>query len=324
MKRILLVVACTNGAIAFLNAGMGVRGIVLGRPLYLLAVSCAATALTGAACIINIRKYLKEKALGSNRTSEASASDPGAGTFDITITADTSALTDALRRTSGLAAARHRALNSGGLVMPGQAPPEPEIEHVEGDMPILAHRIARLTFDGTSLPFKPLHRGRPFGVDSTARCEVEHAYMSVRGFYESRPKPHTSPGLDCQCGFYSVPSDVEPWGEGHDFVTLLVELSGTVIEHEKGYRAEHQRVVECQVPACRYCGNQSAVIDVRSGQMYEATCKAHVAQVAVEQCGDGRVLIDVADLSLPVPTVPLGRSVDAGALGVPTPEAGPA
>jgi hypothetical protein len=56
------------------------------------------------------------------------------------------------------------------------------------------------------------------------------------------------------CGFYAVPADLLPNWRRDGYASLLVELSGTVIEHEAGYRAEHQRVVQVTPPPCPGCG----------------------------------------------------------------------
>lgn len=51
--------------------------------------------------------------------------------------------------------------------------------------------------------------------------------------------PHHAPDWDCRCGIYGLkemPVSVEPG------VTGIVELSGQVIEHEDGYRAEKARI----------------------------------------------------------------------------------
>lgn len=243
----------------------------------------------------------KEKRNGSNRGTEASAHDSDAeGDSDDSF---------------------HITINNPGAfsISPGSflttidapsKPPTPDAEKVESDMPILAHRVARLRFDGTDKPFGPLHYGKPFGRDAKARCEQSDPYgmsFAAFGIRPSVPQRHKAPSLGCNCGYYALPSDLNAWEEGHDYVTLMVELSGTVIEHEKGYRASHQRVVECQIPACRYCGRKASVLDLRGGQMYAATCGYHIATVAPDENGDGRVLLSVTDIALPVPVTFLGR-----------------
>lgn len=55
-------------------------------------------------------------------------------------------------------------------------------------------------------------------------------------------RAHLAPNWACTCGFYAVPADQI---NSHGYLGLIaeVELTGVVIEHEGGYRAEHQRIV---------------------------------------------------------------------------------
>jgi hypothetical protein len=207
---------------------------------------------------------------------------------------------------------------NGGYIGTRSEPREspPELEVVESDLPILATRVARLWFDGSPKRWGALNQGTRFGVDADAECRRDdsryiYAALSIGSYtVPTRPASHDAPSLDCHCGFYAVPSDVEPWAETADYVTLLVELSGTVIEHEKGYRAGHQRVIECQLPACQFCGREAEVLDVRDARMFSATCEAHVVTVAPEHAGTGRVLVSVDDAValLPVPVSRLGAA----------------
>lgn len=101
-------------------------------------------------------------------------------------------------------------------------------------MPILAKRGAYLCydFDTGKASFQSCNKSDEFSVDADAEC------LMFR---------HKAPRTQCSCGFYAVPSDelCYPTIGG---VRLLVELSGVVIEHEEGYRAQHQRILECQIP----------------------------------------------------------------------------
>lgn len=58
--------------------------------------------------------------------------------------------------------------------------------------------------------------------------------------------PHESPSWQCTCGYYAFKNLPHPWGEDvrelfsdGDVVFAAVHLSGHVIEHEKGYRAQY-------------------------------------------------------------------------------------
>lgn len=180
---------------------------------------------------------------------------------------------------------------------------QPELERVESDMPILAHRAAGLTVMPTSAPFMTVSGKGSFGVDTEAHCAAQRYYDVKYGSDRSRKDRHKAPGVNCECGLYALPTDLAPTYEGPSYVTLMVELSGTVIECERGYRAEHQRVIECQIPPCAYCGRQADLIVVNKFQMEQATCAAHKP---VDE--PGKVYVAVDDLRLPVPVTRLGRS----------------
>jgi len=91
----------------------------------------------------------------------------------------------------------------------------------------------------------------------------------------------------------------------------LVELSGVVVEHERGYRAQHQRVVEVQVPPCLYCGDEAGLVrvglisDFRCEVMTGVTCFRHQRGDEMVTIPDLRRLlgVPVTCQSLPVPEV---------------------
>lgn len=227
---------------------------------------------------------------GSNREAEAGPqhSDPSPYTY-VSWATGGSVTTRAITSTSGTRS--------------DLTPAEPKLEVVESDQPILAQRAARLVFNGNSNHWASLHiTGVSFGVDAEARCDRQY-------FFSDRRSHRAAPDLDCACGFYAVPCDIEPWAEDGAYVTLLVELSGTIIEHEKGYRAGHQRVMECRIPPCRFCGAVAAVVDVRDNAMASACCEAHTPSAP------DQVLVSLADLEnlLPVPVTVAGRTDEAGA-----------
>lgn len=214
----------------------------------------------------------KEAADGRHRQAEEGPRDPGDGTGaegatsggPFTWTASTVTLG------SGLTPAQVRA----NLVKTLAEAEATAVERVEGDQPILAHRLAYLVFDGTSKPWRSLNAGIRFGADATAECAKWSSRL--RYSYVEREALHSAPGVGCTCGFYALPADVEAWAEGNAYVTLLVELMGTVVEHERGYRASHQRIVECQFSCCPLCGGESSVINVDDeGTFLAATCRTH-------------------------------------------------
>lgn len=231
---------------------------------------------------------------GSNRKAEASPQHP-----------DPSPLTYVSWATGGsIPSFSAHSLTAHSVASSDLEPAKPALEVVESDQPILAQRAARLIFHGNSHHWASLHiTGVTFGVDADARCDRQYLR------YSTRHSTHRAPDIDCMCGFYAVPCDIEPWAEDGAYVTLLVELSGTIIEHEKGYRAGHQRVMECRIPPCRFCGAVAAVVDVRDNAMASACCGAHIP-TAPDQ-----VLVTLADLEnlLPVPVTVAGRTDEAGA-----------
>jgi hypothetical protein len=266
--HLVMVALSWAGAVAWLSAGH----------LVAAALMSIAGAIWTATALLHWRNTH-----GRDREAEAGTRDPDHSTF--TFSFDTGNYT----------------FNAGGPITPASlAPaslsaPEPDLEVVQGDVPILAQRAARLVFKGNSEHWASLHKGGTFGVDADARCSF------VLG--SSFDRRHDSPAVDCHCGFYAVPCDIEPWVESGAYVTLLVELSGTVIEHEKGYRAAHQRVMECRIPPCRFCGAVASVVDVRDNAMRSACCDAHTPET------NDQVLITIEDLAdlLPVPVTKMGR-----------------
>ena len=269
---------------AALNAALSVA--------WCLTSSWAAFVVSSLATVIwlAVAVYQWRNSHGSNREAEAGSQDPDPGTFTVT-------------------------WNTGGPISPStgtfsaSTPARPDLEVVESEVPILGQRAARLLFNGTSEHWGSLNGGIgpnadvTFGVNAKARCHRPHLTWGYTTSYSSGYREHAAPDVDCACGFYAVPCDIEPWAESGEYVTLLVELSGTVIEHEKGYRASHQRVMECRIPPCRFCGAVASVVDVRENVMASACCESHVPN------GTDQVLVTVADLRslLPVPVTAAGR-----------------
>jgi hypothetical protein len=168
--------------------------------------------------------------------------------------------------------------NPGHSLKPG-ADKAPEIPVEQEDMPILAHRAAKLVTAVGGPRFGALHKKTNFGVDSVATCraytdfDLSAAWSTVFGGVTPPPR-HEAPAVGCTCGWYAIPTDVP-----HDYaedphVDLLVELSGRVIEHEKGYRAQHQRVIECRVPPCELCAGETHA--VRFVGEWSTRCSQHL------------------------------------------------
>lgn len=108
---------------------------------------------------------------------------------------------------------------------------------------------------------------------------------------------HTyGPQLDCSCGFYALKESVKPT-EG---IVLEVELYGTVIVCERGYRAERQRVLGVTLPA--KCGNALC--------NKPATLVTFIDEVLAGLCGEHAELAERSPLLTPAPAADL-----AGILG---------
>lgn len=121
------------------------------------------------------------------------------------------------------------------------------VPEAEIDEPIRAVKRARLRVspDGRSATLSGLTLGGRYDVEDDARC----------------PRGCQRPADGCDCGFYALRPEVE----SHVFrtsermqrattVRLDVELSGSVLEYELGYRAQRQRVLRVAVPTiCASC-----------------------------------------------------------------------
>lgn len=286
MSRMLRItsVACAVGAAA---AGVFSVVVAVTRPSLIMA---GIAVWDFALVVYNLHNYRKEVQYGRDRKPEEGAQDPGADRGAVTITAGTFTVSD----TSTAARLTQQQLER------LSAPPPVSLEVVESDLPILAHRSARLLFNGSKRCFGSVTQEMLFGVDADAVCASRRAFYA----YDMAPHRHDAPGVDCGCGFYALPGDLGPTYEHQSYVTLMVELSGTVIEHDKGYRAGHQRVVECQIPPCPFCGAQAARVLATGGTMTMAVCDAHAPVLS-----DGEVLVAVADVAavVPVPMTCAGR-----------------
>lgn len=125
------------------------------------------------------------------------------------------------------------------------------------DEPIRAVKRARLRAspDGRAATLSGLTLGGRYDVEDDARC----------------PRGCPVPEEGCDCGFYALRPDAERQvlGAAHRLlcatsVRLDVELSGTVLEYDLGYRAQHQRVLRVVVPrrcaACARFGDRQRAV----------------------------------------------------------------
>jgi hypothetical protein len=125
------------------------------------------------------------------------------------------------------------------------------------------YKAARLVADAAGGgSFLGLTLGGLYGHDDRAVCEVLAGALPPprRWGRRRRPTAHEAPDLTCTCGFYAfhgregalgLLTARPPISRQLGVVLLEVDLSGTVIEFDRGFRAGQQRVLGVQVP--RWC-----------------------------------------------------------------------
>jgi len=135
-----------------------------------------------------------------------------------------------------------------------------------------------------------------YGIDTLAQC---------------RRRTCEPPGLDCRCGFYAFrdrAQALELLGQlgvrhpARSYVLLSVDLDGTVLEYEAGFRAERQRVLRIEIPdACMRC--------LRAGVVTPAVTFMALPQFRGEQLLYERTLL--ARTALPLGSAPLRALCEA-------------
>lgn len=144
---------------------------------------------------------------------------------------------------------------AGGLPLRVGALP---VEEVEADEAPRGWKCAQLviSLDGRQIRLAGLAVGGVYGAEDVAVC--------LRG------ADHVPPALDCVCGFYAF-SDRRDAARllarrldytGHVISVLCeVDLSGTVIVCDHGYRAERQRVLQVgMLPWCAGCAAHGRLV----------------------------------------------------------------
>lgn len=152
------------------------------------------------------------------------------------------------------------------------APPDGPLETVRQDIPVLAHRWAWLDFtDGPRFRTLNAQHGT-FGIHEEARCKTAGAMLAddldLGTWHDGTPDP------GCTCGFYAAPADMLPDWRRPGCVELDVQLSGRIIEHERGYRAQFQTVLAARVPNCM-CGQPAVRVWVVAGATRAWDCGNH-------------------------------------------------
>lgn len=122
-----------------------------------------------------------------------------------------------------------------------------------------------------------------YGPDAVAECRKP-------GILESN---HEAPALGCTCGFYAFGEEHENRPELQPGLWRLeVELSGRIIRHKLGYRAQRQRVLRAIAPAaCATCGKWARFLAI--------SCRTSViAGYCIEHARDpDNLAVDVAQVA---------------------------
>jgi hypothetical protein len=283
---------------AAIQAGIVVTSVAIpGNQWWLLALQAIPAFLTGH----YLYCYAKETRHGSNRRTQADHPDPQAlGEADITLGPVLAGGTFASYRTGTSTGITTAELN---------AAPTSAIDTVQEDMPILAHRAARLQPGRGGMTFASINKSQfhgyiTFGVDADATCHCRAEYPSSMSGWMLSGHPYPAnhkivPDLHGDCGWYAVPSDMDAW-HAPNTVDLLVELSGRVIEHEQGYRAEHQRVIEIRLPGCWLCGQPTTHALFDQDECKRFACEYHLAPDLIPVCaGDIQRLFGIPVVAEP-------------------------
>ena len=130
--------------------------------------------------------------------------------------------------------------------------------------------------------------GNYYGVDATAECRgdapwklnyVQYFAAGIRppAFApdpDFAPGNHKSPLQGCTCGLYALKEPADDWEYGAFRAT--VELFGTVIVGEKGYRAERQRILKIEARReCVVCHEVAAGFSTGADGQVVAVCEQH-------------------------------------------------
>jgi hypothetical protein len=135
----------------------------------------------------------------------------------------------------------------------------PLTEDPAGDEPLCGVKLGRVSVLADGVAFTPLHAGRAAGRTvayapqalMTCLCGLAEppAIMGAR----RSPRWHEHPVAgDGHCGFYAwKPGQPLQWVAGTWM--LDVDLYGRVVEHERGYRAQKQRVLRISPVPGAFC-----------------------------------------------------------------------
>lgn len=154
-----------------------------------------------------------------------------------------------------------------------------------GDEPLRGVKAAHVTVLPEGVTFTALHAGHDgelvaYAPQATMSCLCGYAelpgVMGTRrsGRWHERPEPG-----DGQCGFYAWKlGQPFPWMAGTWL--LEVDLYGRVVEHERGYRAQKQRVLRISPVPEAFCEPPFALSYLPGGGRVTVVCAACPPSVA--------------------------------------------
>lgn len=194
-----------------------------------MAALSAVALLEAGLTVLNVHNA--RRAHGRSRSTEANSSDPeaGGGTYNMAVSA----------------------LGPTFPAANGEAGTGPGLEVVEQAEPIRAWRGVRLLAAGNTVELRSMNQdhGALIAKEEAAKCHATTPFRAALSGDRRRPE-HEAPAVGCSCGFYAVVDRADAYG-----TTLAeVDLYGTVIEHEKGYRAQFQRILSVRIKRAQCLG----------------------------------------------------------------------
>jgi len=161
-----------------------------------------------------------------------------------------------------------------------QFDPGPSVPREKQDEPVRALKAARVALQPDGIRFTSLHvhgmEHAAYGpqAEMECRCGMESPYVLIAlaiGSPAPVSKGHTTPAPGTKCGFYA-------WKYGEPFPfragewVLEVDLYGCVVEHERGYRAQKQRVLRASPVLGLLCEPPFRLVAAHEGGTITAAC----------------------------------------------------
>lgn len=132
------------------------------------------------------------------------------------------------------------------------------------------------------------YQEEPFVAYKRVDLRYNHGVVTLRGSWsevslddhakcKKNPKPepeHDAPFPGCDCGFWGLKDKITPGI--YCRVVATVEMFGTVIHGEKGYRSSRQRILQIAIaPGCGACEAMEDVRRVADGLYFDVTGAPH-------------------------------------------------